>query len=169
MRVGVGLPTSTLGADGPLLLEWSRRSEAGPFSSLGVVDRVRYHCWEPLTALGAAAAVTARLRLVTMILIGPLRATALLAKQAATLHALSGGRLVLGLGIGARHDDYQLSGVDHRTRGRRLSQQLAAIAPTWEAGGIGPALSSGRPTLLVGGGGGQAFWRAASLADGYVR
>ncbi len=62
------------------------------------------------TALAAAAAVTERIRLTTDILLAPLHEnTALFAKQAATIHHLSGGRLVLGLGIGARTDDYELS------------------------------------------------------------
>src|SRR5437868_13331950 len=101
MRVGVGLPTGIPGTDGQLVLEWARRADAGPFSSLGVIDRLVHRCWEPLTSLVACAAVTERVRLATMILVGPLRRTSLLARQAATVDALSGGRLVLGLGLGA--------------------------------------------------------------------
>src|SRR6266545_6201400 len=96
MNVGVGLPTTTPGTDGAMVLEWARRADAGPFSSLAVLDRVVYDCLDPFAALAAAAAVTARVRLATMIAIGPLRATALLAKQAASVHALSGRRLTLG-------------------------------------------------------------------------
>jgi alkanesulfonate monooxygenase SsuD/methylene tetrahydromethanopterin reductase-like flavin-dependent oxidoreductase (luciferase family) len=71
-----------------------------------------YPSYESLIALAAAAAVTERIRLVTDILLAPLRSnTALLAKQAATLDSLSGGRLVLGLAPGAREDDYEASGV----------------------------------------------------------
>ena len=85
MRVGVGLPSTLPGASGPLLVEWARRAEAGPFSSLGVLDRLVYDSYDPLLALAAAAAVTQRVRLVTMIVIGPLRNTTLLAKTAASL------------------------------------------------------------------------------------
>src|SRR6267154_544438 len=102
MRIGVGLPTSTppTGARhrGPELLTWATRAEAGPVASLGGTD--------PMVALAAAAAVTTRLRLVTMVVIGPIRPAAVLAAQAASLDALSGGRLTLGVSLGARPDDY---------------------------------------------------------------
>jgi len=102
MNIGVGLPTSTAGISGQLLVDWARRADAGPFSSLGVVDRVAYQNYEPFTALGAAAAVTQRVRLATMVVIAPLRNTAILAKQAASIHALSGGRFTLGIGVSHR-------------------------------------------------------------------
>ena len=169
MRVGVGLPTSTPGAAGPPLLAWAVRAEAGPFASLGVVDRLVYRCLEPLASLAACAAVTERVRLVTMIVIGPIRGTALLAKQAASLDALSNGRLVLGLGLGARHDDYDAAGVDHRRRGGDLSRQLVEMRRIWEEPAVGPAPArADGPTLLVGGGGSAALARAARHADGYV-
>src|SRR5438876_5088023 len=119
MNIGVGLPTSTSGISGQLLVDWAKRADAGPFSSLGVVDRVAYQNYEPFTALAAAAAVTQRVRLATMVVIAPLRNTAMLAKQAATVHALSDGRVTLGLAVGARAEDYAVSGVDSRGRGRR--------------------------------------------------
>src|SRR6266540_3567495 len=127
MRVGVGLPTSTPGAGRQLILEWARAADAGPFSSLGVIDRLVYRCWEPLASLAACAAVTERVRLVTMVVIGPLRRTSLLAAQAASVDALSGGRLVLGLGLGARHDDYAAAGVETRGRGAALTRQLVDL------------------------------------------
>ena len=169
MEVGVGLPTTTPGADGRCLLEWARRAEDGPFASLGVLDRMVYRSVEPLTALAAAAAVTTQVRLVTMVVIGPLRNTALLAKQAASLDLLSGGRLTLGLAIGARADDYQALGVDQAGRGRRLGEQLAELRSIWEKGEVGPEpVQPGGPPLLAGGLSGEAFARMARGADGYV-
>src|SRR6266511_2652981 len=100
MEVGVGLPAGVPGAPGDLVLDWARRADSGPFSSLGVIDRVAYDNYDPFLSLAAAAAVTSRLRLVTMVVIGPLRNQAMLAKQAASLDALSGGRLTLGVAIG---------------------------------------------------------------------
>jgi alkanesulfonate monooxygenase SsuD/methylene tetrahydromethanopterin reductase-like flavin-dependent oxidoreductase (luciferase family) len=169
VRVGIGLPTSTPSAGGRLLLDWAGRADTGPFSSLAVIDRLAHPCLEPLISLAAAAAVTSRLRLAATIVIGPIRNTAQLAKQAASLDALSGGRLILGLGIGARHDDYQVAGVDHRSRGADLSRQLVELRRLWEEGSAGPRpTTAAGPPLLVGGGGAAAFARAARYADGYV-
>jgi alkanesulfonate monooxygenase SsuD/methylene tetrahydromethanopterin reductase-like flavin-dependent oxidoreductase (luciferase family) len=173
MRIGVGLPTSTppTGARhrGPELLTWATRAEAGPFASLGVTDRLVYDCTDPMVALAAAAAVTTRLRLVTMVVIGPIRPAAVLAAQAASLDALSGGRLTLGVSLGARPDDYDAAGAQWRSRGRQLSDGLAAMRDIWEGTSVGPRPASpGGPDLLVGGGSGAAFLRAARHADGYV-
>jgi alkanesulfonate monooxygenase SsuD/methylene tetrahydromethanopterin reductase-like flavin-dependent oxidoreductase (luciferase family) len=168
MNIGVGLPTSTAGMSGELLIDWARRADAGPFTSLGVVDRIAYQNYEPFTALAAAAAVTRRVRLATMAVIAPLRNTAMLAKQAASVDALSDGRLTLGLVVGARGADYEASGMDTRGRGRRFSEQLETIREIWEDGRIGPAPGNRGPQVLVGGASGEAMARMARYADGYV-
>src|ERR1700738_2422587 len=105
MHVGIGLPAGVPGASGQLIIAWARRADEGPFSSLGVIDRLLYGSYEPLTVLAAAAAVTRRVRLATTIVAGPLHNDALLAKVAASVDALSAGRLVLGLAVGARRED----------------------------------------------------------------
>jgi alkanesulfonate monooxygenase SsuD/methylene tetrahydromethanopterin reductase-like flavin-dependent oxidoreductase (luciferase family) len=136
---------------------------------VGVLDRIAYQSHDPFGALAAAGAVTHRIGLVTMVVIGPLRADVLVAKQAASVHAVSGGRLTLGLSIGARRDDFETAGVGTGGRGRRLSEQLMAIRSYWEGGRIGPRLDPPEgPTLLVGGLSGEAFARMARSADGYV-
>ncbi len=169
MQVGVGLPAAVPGTAGEVILEWARWAEGGPFASLGVLDRVAYDNYDPFVSLAAAAAVTSRLRLVTMVIIAPLRGPTLLAKEAASLDALSGGRLTLGLAIGARHEDYEVTGVDHADRGKRFDEQLAYLREAWEDGRIGPRPSQpDGPELLVGGSGGRAFARAARYAHGYV-
>jgi alkanesulfonate monooxygenase SsuD/methylene tetrahydromethanopterin reductase-like flavin-dependent oxidoreductase (luciferase family) len=106
MKIGIGLPANVPGAQRPDILDWAQKADAGPFSSLGIIDRMVYPNWEPLIALAGAAAVTNRIRLMTSVLIGPARDTALLAKQAASLDVLSNGRFTLGLGVGHREDDY---------------------------------------------------------------
>jgi alkanesulfonate monooxygenase SsuD/methylene tetrahydromethanopterin reductase-like flavin-dependent oxidoreductase (luciferase family) len=168
MNIGVGLPTTTAGVSGDLLIEWAKRADAGPFSSLGVLDRIAYHNYEPFTALSAAAAVTTRIRLATMIVIAPLRNTVVLAKQAASLDALSSGRLTLGLAVGARGEDYEVAKVEPRGRGRRFAEQLEAIRDIWEDGQVGPTPSGNGPQLLVGGSSGEALARMARYSDGYM-
>jgi alkanesulfonate monooxygenase SsuD/methylene tetrahydromethanopterin reductase-like flavin-dependent oxidoreductase (luciferase family) len=163
--VGVGLPTTTPELSGELVVEWARRAEEGPFAGLGVLDRVAYHSLDPLLSLAAAAAVTTSIRLVTMVVIGPLRATALLAKQSASIDRMSSGRLTLGLSVGARTEDFVASGVDPRGRFDRLTEQLIELRTAWEDATVAPAA---RPELLVGGLSGEAFQRAARFADGYV-
>ncbi len=167
MRVGVGLPSTVPGARADLLREWARRADAGPFASLAVLDRVVYDSFDPLLALAAVAPLTSRIRLATNVLIGPLRSTAQLAKSTASLHALSDGRLTLGLAIGARTEDYAAAEVEHATRGKRLVEQLAALRDTWEDARLCPQ-PSGQPELLVGGTTDAVFARVARYADGYV-
>jgi len=166
MNVGVGLPTTTPGATGELLLEWARRADDGPFSCVAVLDRLVYDSFEPFAVLSAAAAATTRVRLATMIAIGPLRSTALLAKQAASVHGLSGGRLTLGLAVGARVEDYEAAGVEHRGRGRKLGEQLAYIRGAVDGNRVGPTRTG--IELLAGGLSGPAFSRMARYTDGYA-
>ncbi len=169
MRVGVGLPSTVPGAEGQLIISWARRADEGPFSSLGVLDRIVYDSYEPLTSLAAAAAVTQRVLLASTIVIGPLYNDTRLAKVAASIDALSGGRLVLGLAVGARKDDYDAAGVDYHTRGKRLAEQLTTLRTLWEEGSISPRAARSRgPDLLVGGASDQGFARVARYADGYV-
>jgi alkanesulfonate monooxygenase SsuD/methylene tetrahydromethanopterin reductase-like flavin-dependent oxidoreductase (luciferase family) len=169
MQVGVGLPTTLPGASAALITGWARQADAGPFSSLGVLDRLIYESYDPLVTLGLAAGLTQRIQLVTMIVISPLRQTAMLAKQAISLDALSGGRLTLGLALGARREDYERAEVDYGSRGKRFGEQLGALRTYWETEGIrpGPARAGG-PAILVGGSSDAALARVARYADGYV-
>jgi alkanesulfonate monooxygenase SsuD/methylene tetrahydromethanopterin reductase-like flavin-dependent oxidoreductase (luciferase family) len=168
MDVAIGLPNAVPGTTGEQLVEWARRADTRGFSSLGTIDRIVYENYEPLTALAAAAAVTERIGLCTSVLLGPLRVNAVeLAKQALSLQALSGGRLTLGIGLGGRDDDYEVSGVELRGRGRRLDEMLEKIKAVWSGGEIGPTVA-GVPQLIVGGHADASFARAARFADGWI-
>jgi alkanesulfonate monooxygenase SsuD/methylene tetrahydromethanopterin reductase-like flavin-dependent oxidoreductase (luciferase family) len=157
------------GATPTLLTEWARRADAGPFTSLGVVDRVRYRCYEPMTSLAFAAGITSRIGLVTMVVIGPLRNAATLAKEAATIEAISGGRFTLGMAVGARDEDFDAMGISARGRGDRLEDQLFDLRTVWEEPHTGRLLTNEfGPRLLVGGMSDVTFLRAARFADGYV-
>jgi alkanesulfonate monooxygenase SsuD/methylene tetrahydromethanopterin reductase-like flavin-dependent oxidoreductase (luciferase family) len=175
MKVAIGLPTTIPGAEGHEVIEWARRAEAAGFSGLGTIDRVVYQNYESLMALGAAAAVTERIGLITSIAILPYRQNAaLVAKQTATLQKLSGGRLVLGVAPGGRPDDYEAGGVPFENRGRRFEEMLDDMKRVWAgeergtAGGIGPDVSDDPPTLIIGGQVDAAFRRAARYGDGWI-
>lgn len=96
---------------------------------------------EPLTTLAALAVATRRVRLVTCILIAPLRPAALLAKQAATVHALSNGRLVLGVSVSWMEPEYAALGIPFDERGTYLDDVVGACHALWSSS---PASFSGR-------------------------
>jgi alkanesulfonate monooxygenase SsuD/methylene tetrahydromethanopterin reductase-like flavin-dependent oxidoreductase (luciferase family) len=176
MDVTIGLPNTVPGANRDSLLEWARRAEARGFPGVASLDRLVYPGYEPLMSLAAVAAVTERVRLATQVLLGPWRINAaLLAKQVATVQHLSNGRMVLGIGLGGREDDYTASGLTPEGRGDRLTEMIEEMLRIWDgekrgaAGGIGPPLDDvGRPLLLVGGGVAASFRRAAKLGDGWT-
>ncbi|MFD5393656.1 LLM class flavin-dependent oxidoreductase [Streptomyces sp. NPDC127097] len=172
MSVGLGLPIG----DPAQLLSWARRAEATPFSTVALLDRLVFGNPEPLVTLATLAGATSRIRLQTEVLLAPLHRTALLAKQAATLDLLSGSRFTLGIGIGGREDDYLATGVDLRTRGRRLDTQLATMRRLWsgeplsaDVGPIGPAPARpGGPEVLFGGFVPAVMERVARFGDGFL-
>ena len=173
MDIGIGLPNAVLGVDRRGIVDWAREAERAGFTSLGTIDRIAYENYDSLTSLAAAAAVTERIRLTTDILISPMRQTAHLAKQAATIDHLSGGRLVLGIAVGGREDDYVLSEVDFHKRGAIMDRQLAELTSLWNRaaneGDFGPRPADGdRPALMIGGTADVAFRRAAKYADGWT-
>lgn len=176
MQIGIGLPSHIVGVEGSLLLEWAKQADEGPFSSLGILDRVVYPNYEPLITLAAAAGNTKRIRLVTTVLITPLRNAALLAKQAASLDSLSGGRLTLGLGVGGREDDYRAVAAPFHRRGRHFEEQLTVMQRVWSgqplseaAGAIGPTpVQPGGPEVLIGGYSPVALRRVGRWGNGII-
>ena len=90
------------------------------------------HWLEPLTVLSVLCGLTSRIRLGTNILIAALRRPVVLAKTAATLDVLSGGRLDLGVGVGWQREEYDAAGLDFDDRGRLLDHSLAVCQTLWE-------------------------------------
>jgi alkanesulfonate monooxygenase SsuD/methylene tetrahydromethanopterin reductase-like flavin-dependent oxidoreductase (luciferase family) len=129
---------------------------------------------EILVALAGAAAVTERVRIAATVFVLPMHATAWLAKQTATLDVLSGGRLVLGVGVGGREEDYRAVGAPFERRHARMDEQVDALRRLWAgeppfAGSapIGPApLQPGGPPLWIGAASEPALRRGARWADG---
>ena len=176
MQIGIGLPGTIPLTNSTQILDWARRADAGPFSSLGCLDRLVYRNYDALTMLTAAAAVTQRIRLMTTVLVAPLRNPIVLAKQAASIDALSNGRLTLGLGVGGREDDYLAASANFHDRGRRLDAQLKLMKQIWmgdrvsaDVGPIGPApIRSGGPELLIGGYSPESIRRLVRWGDGFI-
>ena len=176
MQVGIGLPATIPGIEGKHILEWAKKADAGPFSSLGILDRLVYHNYESLITLAAAAGATQRIRLMPTVLLAPLRNAAILAKQAASLDALSGGRLTLGLGVGGREDDFLAASVPFHNRGKRFEEQLATMKRIWsgqplsdDVGPVGPhPARSGGPEILIGSYSPAGIQRVGRWGDGYI-
>jgi len=176
MELGIGLPNAVPGATGKQHIDWARAAEDAGFSTLGTIDRIVYPNFEPLIALSAAAAVTERIGLATDVMLGPLRQNpAMVAKQILSLDALAGGgRAVLGIAIGQREDDYEISGLDMSGRGQWLDSALERIRAIWNGDGeleskVGPRPQGNGPTLLVGGYVEASLERAAKFGDGWTQ
>lgn len=176
MEIGIGIPNAIPGTTGLRLLEWARRAEAAGFPSLATIGAVSYAGYEELSVLAAAGAVTQQIRLVTNVLIAPARGTAELAKQVTSVDQLTGGRLVLGLGIGWRRGDFLVTGRAFRRRGRRFDEQLyqlrralAGYPLTDGTGAVGPdpAQRPGVP-MLIGGHADAAVRRAVEFGVGWT-
>lgn len=172
MNIGLGLPID----DPAQLLTWARRADTGPFSTLGLLDRLVYDNPEPLVTLATLAGATSRIRVQTEVLLAPHHNTALLAKQTVTLDRLSGGRFTLGIGVGGREDDCLAAGIDLHRRGRRLDAQMTLLRRTWSGepygegvGPIGPAPATpGGPEVLFGGFAPAALDRVGRFGDGFL-
>jgi alkanesulfonate monooxygenase SsuD/methylene tetrahydromethanopterin reductase-like flavin-dependent oxidoreductase (luciferase family) len=176
MNVGIGLPATIPNTPPELIVEWAKRADIAGFSSLGIIDRLVYPNFEPMMTLAAVSSVTRQVRLMTTVLVAPLRNAAILAKEAATLDKLSGGRLTLGFGIGGREDDSKAAGITHRRRARRFEQQLNLMRKAWSQQPIGehvgtigpPPVQPGGPEVLIGGYTPTAASRAGRLGDGFI-
>jgi alkanesulfonate monooxygenase SsuD/methylene tetrahydromethanopterin reductase-like flavin-dependent oxidoreductase (luciferase family) len=176
LKIGIGLPATIPGTEGSRILDWAKKADNGPFSSLAILDRLVYPNYEPLITLAAVAGVTQRIRLITTVLLAPLRNPALFAKQAASLDALSGGRLTLGLGIGTREDDYLAASVPFKKRGKLFEEELETLTKIWSGqrldekiGPIGPRpVQSGGPEILIGGYSPAAIQRVGHWGNGFI-
>ncbi|MEU7837902.1 LLM class flavin-dependent oxidoreductase [Nonomuraea sp. NPDC049129] len=170
MEISVGLPAMVPGTGPDQVVGWARAAEEYGFAGVAALDRVVFGNYEPMVTLAMVAGATTRVRLATTVLLGPLRGNGtLLAKQAATLHLLTGGRLMLGVAVGGREDDYTATGAPFAERGRDLDEMLARMRGVWRgAARVGPELSGDGPPIIVGGHSPAALRRAALHADGWI-
>jgi alkanesulfonate monooxygenase SsuD/methylene tetrahydromethanopterin reductase-like flavin-dependent oxidoreductase (luciferase family) len=112
--------------------------------------------------------VTERIGLATTVLLGPLRRNPVaLAKQVASIHKLSDGRMTLGIGLGGREDDYEVTGLEMGSRGKELDEMLERIHEVWKGEEVGPDHDS-LPRVLVGGSVEASYKRATRFGDGWI-
>lgn len=199
MRVGVIFPQTEVGADPTGVRDFAQAVEDLGYDHIVAYDHVlganpatrpgprlpythkdMFH--EPFVLFGFLAGITRGLELVTGILILPQRQTALVAKQAAAVDVLSGGRLRLGIGIGWNEVEYEALGEDFHNRGRRSEEQIAVLRALWTQelvtlkgkwhritdAGLNP-LPVQRPIpVWFGGGAEPVIKRIARLGDGWI-
>ena len=126
MKIGVSLPVRELRDDLAAIRDFAQLAEALQFTHLRVPDQIARpesgHLHEPLTLLSYLAACTRHIELVPSVLVLPVRQTVWFAKLAAGVDRLSGGRLRLGVGVGASAEEYQSLGQDFHRRGKRCRE-----------------------------------------------
>ncbi len=200
IAVGIGAPVAGAWATPQNLTRFARQAESLGYRSLWTFQRlfvpdrsdmppVYRSVLDPLVALGYAAAVTSTIRLGVAVLNHPFASPLLMAKQAATVDVLSGGRLDLGIGIGWLAEEFTGSGAVMARRGPRTAEYVAALRALWAADGVSELsgehyeIPAGRqdpppvqgqgtgrpgPPVILGGMSGPAMERAGQIADGWV-
>src|SRR5689334_16671667 len=198
MKIGVVLPQTEIGNDPGAIKAYAEAVEDMGFTHVLVFDHVlganperpggwkgpytyRHAFHEPFVLFGFLAAVTRRVELVTGVVILPQRQTALVAKQAAAVDVLSGGRLRLGVGVGWNAVEYQALGEDFGNRGARIEEQIALLRALWgeaaisfqgrwhtvEDAGINPLPAQRRIPIWIGGAADVVLRRVARIGDGW--
>jgi alkanesulfonate monooxygenase SsuD/methylene tetrahydromethanopterin reductase-like flavin-dependent oxidoreductase (luciferase family) len=175
VQIGMTLPVMEPNLDAAMLTSWARLIDGGPFASLCWGERIAFENPDSLTLLGAMAALTDRVRLVTTVIVPQLHDPVMLAKALATGDMLSGGRLTVGLGVGGREEDYRAVGADPATQTMRdMADRVAIMKRVWAGEKITesvlpvgpPPVQSGGPPLLVGTIGPKTLRSAATWAEG---
>ncbi|KAB2346091.1 LLM class flavin-dependent oxidoreductase [Actinomadura rudentiformis] len=174
MLLGVNVPNFGPGTDPAMLRSWAQTIEGMGFGLLMVSDHVavtpdvaeQYPApfYEPFTTLSYLAGVTSRVQLGTTVLIVPYRHPLLIARMAANLNQLSGGRLVLGVGVGWARQEFEALGVPFERRGRLTDEHLQAVRAAWDDE---YDYRSGPLPIWVGGNSDAALRRAVRLGDAW--
>ena len=169
------MPVMEPDLDAVTLKNWAKVIDDGPFSSLCWGERIAFDNPDSMTLLGALAAWTDRVRLVTTVVVPQLHDPVALAKALATGDVLSGGRLTVGLGVGGRHEDYHAVGADPATQTMRgMAERVAVMKRVWAGEKVTesvlpvgpPPVQQGGPELLVGTIGPKTVRSAAGWAAG---
>ncbi len=198
MQIGAIFPQTEIGSDPSVIRDFAQTAEGLGYSHILAYDHVlgalperEPRLWgpythesafhEPFVLFGYLAAITERVELVTGVIILPQRQTALVAKQAAEVDILSGGRLRLGIGTGWNYVEYDSLNEDFTNRGKRQEEQVEVLRQLWadpvvdfdgnwhriDRAGLKP-LPGRRIPIWFGGFSDPAFRRAARIGDGFV-
>jgi probable F420-dependent oxidoreductase len=197
MRLNAFFPSLDIGTDPIKIRDWAQAAEDLGYAYIEVPDHVfgakARDGWNPLynekdafhetfVTLGFLAAVTERIRLSSGILIAPQRQTGLIAKQAAEVDVLSGGRLRLGIGLGWNHVEYEALDAEWKTRGARQAEQVEVLRRLWsqdlvsfsgrfhnlrDVSIVPPPVQRPIP-IWFGGSSDAVLTRAARLGDGWM-
>ena len=199
MKIGVVFPQIEIGTDPAVIRDYAQAAESLGYDYILIYDHVvgantasrpnwkgpytsKHTFHEPFVVFGYMAAYTKRIEMVTGVIILPQRQTVLVAKQAAEVDVLSGGRLRLGIGVGWNDVEYEALGTDFHTRGQRSVEQIKVMRALWTQetltfdgrwhritdAGINP-LPVQRPIpIWIGGESEIALRRAARIADGWT-
>jgi alkanesulfonate monooxygenase SsuD/methylene tetrahydromethanopterin reductase-like flavin-dependent oxidoreductase (luciferase family) len=174
MRIGVNVPNFGPGTEPAVLLRWAQTVEGLGFDLLMISDHIAVTpdvaeeypvpFYEPFTTLAWLAGITSGIQLGTSILVVPYRHPLLIARMAANLNDLSGGRLVLGVGVGWAAQEFGALGVPFRRRGKLTDDYLLAIRAAWEDN---EDYRSGRIPIWVGGNSDAGLLRAVRLGEAW--
>jgi probable F420-dependent oxidoreductase len=199
MKIGVVFPQTEIGQDPAVIRDYAQAVESMGYTHILAFDSViganpdrpggwdspytyRHAFHEPFVLFGFCAAVTRRIELATGVLVLPQRQTALVAKQAAEVDVLSGGRLRLGIGVGWNPVEFEALGENIHDRGRRIEEQLEVMRLLWTRelvtyegqwhrvpdAGIKPLPVQPPIPVWMGGESEPVLRRAARLADGWI-
>lgn len=173
MKIAICLPYMEKNYGRAQILEWCRRIDDGPFSSLSCGERITGYTLEMRNMLAFAAAATQRVRIVPSLYVLPMHSAVWAAKEIATLDVLSEGRVTVTVGVGGREMDYNAVGASFDKRHARMDEQIHTMRKIWQGepavtGGdmIGPAPIQASLPILAGVMGLKPMQRAAQWADG---
>lgn len=175
MKIGIGLPTQIRDFDPAVIPQWAASAEQAGFSSLATLGRTAYPGAMDTAALAGAAAATSTIPLTSTVMLATVWPPVLFAKEMATIDAMSGGRLTLGLGIGGnRPDDFVVEGLPARGLGKRIDNDLQVYQSVWRGEPVGGGVNAAVPTgtraipMMFGGMVPAAFKRMARWGEGYI-
>jgi probable F420-dependent oxidoreductase len=199
LKIGVSLPSTDLGGDPVVLRDYAQAAEAIGFDHLALYDHVlgvnpasrpdwkgpytsRHAFHDPFVLMGYLAGQTSRIVLTTHILILAQRQTVLVARQAASVDQLAGGRLRLGIGTGWNPLEYVALGEDFGNRGRRSEEQITLLKALWTEPhvdfegswhkvpdtGLNPRPAQAAIPIWLGGHAAPVLRRIATMGDGWI-